>query len=70
MNEHVFIVLWRLNGGKWHYAGMADNVQDRDLLMGFIRLDHHFDGFEYAWVEGPLTNVTEMAAAEQSLGAF
>jgi hypothetical protein len=68
MDEHVWVILWKTTKGSWQIGGVAYTPQERDELLRWVTIDGL--GFQYAVVEGPLTNPREMAEAEARLGKF
>lgn len=67
--EHLYIVLWRVNDTlRWDLQGIAGNPRDRDIIIAAGKIKN--PTFQFAYVEGPITNPAEMAEQEAVLGAF
>ena len=67
--EHLYIVLWRVNDTcRWDFQGIAYNPGERDTIIAAGKIKH--PTFQFAYVEGPITNPAEMAEQEARLGAF
>lgn len=67
---HLFIVVYRLEGGKWKPEPYGA-CEDRRMAEKIIEVaKHKGETFEFAIVEGAIVSPETMAEAEARLGAF
>ena len=68
--EHLFIVIYRLEGGKWRPEPYGV-CEDRGMAEKMIEVaKHKGETFEFSIVEGTIVSPETMAEAEARLGVF
>ena len=68
--EHLFIVIYRYEGGKWKPEPHGA-CEDRRMAEKMIEVaKHKGETFEFSIVEGPIVSPETMAEAEKRLGKF